>query len=103
MYEVNLTDSTGSLTPLSGFYTNPECLSIGPALYPDLCGPFQLSVAAISKVERSAVQYQTVLPDNGIPHAYSYGCACTVADLDPTPYNYNLFSENGSINIYNYA
>ena len=46
VYQVNLTDNTGSLTRLSGTYNSSQCLTITSDLYPDVCGPFQLSVAA---------------------------------------------------------
>ena len=45
-YRVNLTDNTESPTRLSGIYHTSQCLSITPDLYPDVCGPFQLSVSA---------------------------------------------------------
>jgi hypothetical protein len=63
VYEVNLTDSTGSLTRLSGIYNTSQCLNITSDLYPAVCGPFQLSVAAINSVGREVTQ-QTLLEDN---------------------------------------
>ena len=56
VYEVNLTDSTGSLTRLSGIYNTSQCLTITSDLYPDVCGPFPLSVAAMNTVGREVTQ-----------------------------------------------
>lgn len=63
VYEVKLTDSTGSLTRLSGIYSTSQCLTITSDLYPDACGPFQLSVAATNDVGRE-VSELTLLPSN---------------------------------------
>ena len=63
VYEVNLTDSTGSQTRLSGVYNTSQCLTITSDLYPTVCGPFQVSVAAVNSVGRNVTQ-QTLLRDN---------------------------------------
>ena len=61
--EVNLTDSTGLLTRLGGIYNASDtCLTITSDLYPDVCGPFHLSVTAINTVGR-VTAYSTILPD----------------------------------------
>jgi len=59
-----VTDSTGMLTRLSGVYNTSRCLSITSDLYPDACGPFQLSAAAMNGVGRETTQL-TLLPDAG--------------------------------------
>ena len=57
VYDVNLTDSTGSQTRLSGVYNTSRVLSITSDLYPDVCAPFQLSVTAVNSVGREAIQH----------------------------------------------
>ena len=56
VYEITLTDSTGSLIRLSGVYSTSRCLIITSDLYPNVCGPFQLSVAAVNEVGREVTQ-----------------------------------------------
>jgi hypothetical protein len=64
VYEVNLTDSTGSMTGLSGIYNTSQCLKITSDFYPAVCGPFQLSVAAINSVGRVFGEERTLLQGN---------------------------------------
>ena len=52
VYEINVTDSTGSRINLSGVYNTSNCLSLTSDLYPDVCGPFQVSVVASNTVGR---------------------------------------------------
>ncbi len=54
-YLVNVTDTTGNHTALSGTYTTPQCLNITSDLYPDLCEPLTVSVIAVNRVGQSNV------------------------------------------------
>ena len=63
VYEVNLTDSTGSQTRLSGVYNTSQCLTITSDLHPNVCGPFQLSVAVMNTVGREETT-PTIIPDS---------------------------------------
>jgi hypothetical protein len=65
VYEVNITDSTGSLTRRSDINSS-QCLNFTSDLYPAVCGPFQLSVAAINSVGRTVTQ-QTLLAEDNQP------------------------------------
>ena len=69
-YEVNLADSTSLLTRLSGIFSTSRCLAITSDLYPDVCGPFHLSVTAINTVGR-VTTHSTILSD-----AESRPCDC---------------------------
>ena len=59
-YEVNLTDSIGSL--LSRYYNSAQCLSIDNPV----CGPFQLSVSITTSTGKSADVQETLLPNDGM-------------------------------------
>ena len=73
VFEVNLTDSTGSLTRLSGVYSTSKCLNITSDLYPGVCWPFQVSVAAINTAGREVTQ----LAINGtLPYGMATPCDC---------------------------
>jgi hypothetical protein len=62
VYEINLTDVTGSLSSLSGVYNISGCLNISD-LYPHVCGPFQFSVTASNSVGRESTLV-TALPSS---------------------------------------
>ena len=50
MYELNVTDVTGELIPsLSHSYTTSRCLTLTSNLYPDVCGPFKVTVTATNQ------------------------------------------------------
>ena len=53
-YLVTVTDACGTDTSLSGTYSTSQCLPITSDLFPDVCGPFVVSVVAVNRVGTSS-------------------------------------------------
>jgi hypothetical protein len=69
VYEISVTDVTGSLTSLNGVYSTSGCISVSD-LYPKICGPFQLSITATNSMGRERAHFTTPLRDTLTP------CGC---------------------------